>query len=382
MAGIGSFWLASRRAFLNDFNAGLHFYMAGDLSSARKKLNDALERRWPHSQVKELLVRVLLEDSLKQRRQGDLSQASKSLEQAIALAPAHGDVRQALSALRVRFEKPDAFLPRTTDEFLKALYAGTGRPLSVEGMDSADSSRRAQMLEDRSAFLEALAQSQEQWQAALDQQKARLTRIIYGSVVFFLALSGFLFICVLQLFRLLLGKKGLLSRVEGLQQQMAALHPATQWPAIAGPGVERSGSALVLRKIDAIEAELVNESDASMARQLLKTYLNGQDPWARARAAKALYRLDSGAAIETLKSLLGDTRREARFSAIWGFGELANREAVDILIPLVWQEDRQIQQAAVRCLVQMESRKQAGPEEASRIRSVLADIRAKTGWII
>jgi hypothetical protein len=50
------------------------------------------------------------------------------------------------------------------------------------------------------------------------------------------------------------------------------------------------------RKIEAIEAELVNEISNDIARRLLEPFFH-KDPWLRARAAVAFYRINQAAAL-------------------------------------------------------------------------------------
>ncbi|MFA5976113.1 MAG: HEAT repeat domain-containing protein [Elusimicrobiota bacterium] len=381
-AGAWGAYLVARQAFLNDFNAGVQGYMAGDLVLARKKLNEALSRRPKSLPVKELLVKVLLEKSLQHRRAGHTTQAEHALDEAMRLAPANGEVQEALRILRIQLARPAVNLPRTTDEFLKTLSMGTRHSAPEREFPLWMEAHRQQEQVDRRDFIGALSQSQDQWQAVLEKQQTQFSRILYGSIAFFALVACLLVLLMVKLLSLLVGRRGLFAQVAAIQEQLSLLHPATQCLSGSGSRAALSESVATFRRLDAVEAELVHTSDVETAHRLLKPYIEGEDLWARARAAKTLYRLDAQASLDVMKALLNDTNPEAWLSAIWGLGELSTREAVEVLIPLIWHPYQPLQQAVIRCLIQIENRKKAEPDVTAKIQTVLAEVRAKTNWVI
>ncbi|MBI4397360.1 MAG: HEAT repeat domain-containing protein [Elusimicrobia bacterium] len=155
-----------------------------------------------------------------------------------------------------------------------------------------------------------------------------------------------------------------------------------------GPGVKLTMKALGaaakkdLSKIETIESELVNELDAEMAERLLAPFFECEDPWVKARAAKAIYRINTEVALGELKSLINDSYKESQMACIWALGELATPDALDILVPFAWDNDKEIQQAVIRCLIQVENRKRVPEETLEKVKGLLAELRTKTDWII
>jgi hypothetical protein len=141
-------------------------------------------------------------------------------------------------------------------------------------------------------------------------------------------------------------------------------------------------SRMEFRKIEAIEAELINDSDGQMARELLKSFFKGEDPWVRARAAKALYPLDTRAALTELQSLVHNSSPYVQVSGIWALGELATPQALEILLSLVGSKDQEIQEALIRCLVQMENKQRIPPESQAKVKHLLKELRFKADWIL
>jgi HEAT repeat protein len=68
--------------------------------------------------------------------------------------------------------------------------------------------------------------------------------------------------------------------------------------------------------------------------------------------------------------------------AIWALGELGTAHALELLLPLAWSPRPAIQQAAIRCLIELENKKQIPPAVLEQVKWLLADLRAKTDWII
>jgi HEAT repeat protein len=141
-------------------------------------------------------------------------------------------------------------------------------------------------------------------------------------------------------------------------------------------------SRMEFRKIEAIEAELVNESDREVAKKLLVSFFDQEDPWVRARAAKVLYRLDSRAAVSELTRLVRATSIDLQIPGIWALGELATPYALELLLPLAWNKNKEVQKAAIRSLVQMEAKEQIPADYKPKVKNLLKELRYKTDWIL
>lgn len=184
-----------------------------------------------------------------------------------------------------------------------------------------------------------------------------------------------------------------LSRRQGLASGRKTRLLANQYQIMmASGGKEMSADALdspalalsrrEFRQIEAIEAELVHEADSEVAIRLLKSFLKGGDPWVAARAAWALYRLDAESALSHLKTLLNDRSPYIQLPAIWALGQLGTPVAVNLLIENVGRGHPDTQRAALRSLVQIDSKKKLPPETSNKIQKVFAEARAKSGWVL
>jgi HEAT repeat protein len=141
-------------------------------------------------------------------------------------------------------------------------------------------------------------------------------------------------------------------------------------------------SRMEFRKIEAIEAELTGKADREVAQKLLKDFFKLDDPWVKARAAKALYPLDPRTAFIELKALARNTSPFIQIPGIWALGEVGSESALELLMSLVWSKSPEVQQAVIRCLVQMETRQQIPPDSRQKVKRLLKELRYKTDWIL
>ena len=77
-------YVVSRRAFLRDFNAGVHSYLGGHFAESEDNLIKALSRRPRDAQVKQLLTKVFIERSFAQYHQKNYAGALETLDRAPA----------------------------------------------------------------------------------------------------------------------------------------------------------------------------------------------------------------------------------------------------------------------------------------------------------
>ncbi len=141
-------------------------------------------------------------------------------------------------------------------------------------------------------------------------------------------------------------------------------------------------SRMEFRKIESIQAELKNAEDHDLARKLLRAFFSVSDPWVRACAAKALYPLDSPAALSQLKDLLHDPSPYLQIPGIWASGEISRPVSVELIKPLLWSKNSDVQQAAIHSLVQLEVKGQLPAEDLTEVRKLLKEVRYKTDWIL
>jgi hypothetical protein len=145
---------------------------------------------------------------------------------------------------------------------------------------------------------------------------------------------------------------------------------------------ELINSRMEFRKLEAIEAELVNQADRLVAEKLLRPFFSLDDPWVKARAAKVLYPLNSRLSLTEIKKLVQSKSPFLQLPGIWALGQIATKDSIQLLASLVWSPEAEVQQAAIRCLVQMETKGQLPHESQEPIRRLLKEVRFKTDWIL
>jgi hypothetical protein len=141
-------------------------------------------------------------------------------------------------------------------------------------------------------------------------------------------------------------------------------------------------SRMEFRRIEAIEAELITEADRGVAKKLLIEFFLIDDPWVKARAAKALHAIDPRTAVVELQKMVKDESPFVQLPAIWALGELNSDRALEMLMSMVWHKTLEIQQAVIRSLVQKETKHHIPPDYVQKVRDLLKEVRYKTDWIL
>jgi len=141
-------------------------------------------------------------------------------------------------------------------------------------------------------------------------------------------------------------------------------------------------SRMEFRKIEAIEAELTNEADRAIAQKLLNDFFTLDDPWVKARAAKALYPLDPKTAVGQLNELAKNSSPFVQLPGIWALGELSSDRTLEILMSMVWNKNPDVQKAVIRSLVLKDTRQQIPRAYRQKVKDLLNEVRYKTDWIL
>jgi HEAT repeat protein len=141
-------------------------------------------------------------------------------------------------------------------------------------------------------------------------------------------------------------------------------------------------SRMEFRKIEAIEAELTGDADRGIAQKLLVDFFQVDDPWVKARAAKALYPLDAKTAVVELRAMAKSSSPFVQLPGIWALGELSSDRALEILMSMVWHKNPEVQKAVIRSLVLKETKHQIPPEYVRKVKDLLNEVRYKTDWIL
>ncbi len=363
-------WWMPRRAFLHDLQDGMRSYLMGNMEQARESLLSASTRRPKDDAARRLLAKVAVEDSLRRLRSGDRDGAVQRLTDVLMGLPPEDPATVELTRLKDRLLQRGGLRHRDIPSLLSDI-----KPTSVTEAIKPEWAR--EMETNRDFLVKTISENQRLWIAALDRERDLWRLFIIRGIALVLGVAILLTGVMALLFRKVFGRRGWMRQILEEHTQRV-LSVATGGPASAlppGPGSE-------LRKIDFIEAELVNDNDQGIARAALRSYLDMEDPWIRGRAAKAFYKLDPKAAVNCMQELLKEDSTQSQLSGIWALGEIATPPSVEALSALAWSENPEIQKAVLRVLVQLNYQQKLPTETQSKVRNLLTELREKTPWII
>ena len=371
-------YLLSRRAFLNDFNQGVYHYFKGQWDLSRASLEKALARRPQNANARRLLAKVHLEEGMELYRLKEYQRAFRSFARAVELSPQDPGAEKLLETLGMYLARPTEAPPVEVGLLLQQISQASGGAYPEREMEARLFQLIRQFQLDQKKVLESLAESQQATAGSLLEEQRNFRRILLGAALFLGAMALFLTAAFWLVYQRLFGQKGLVIELLALARRPA--HGPENFLAQEAAS-QTALTSLDFRKIDVIEAELVNETDGATAHRLLQPFLEDEDPWMRARAAKVMYKVNKELALDELRRLADNKSKQVRLYGIWALGELATPETLDILAPSVWHPDKEIQKAAIQCLIKIENKKQAPKEALERVDAILSQLRSKTEWI-
>ena len=373
-------YVISRHAFLNDLNAGVHAYLAGNFLDAEQHLVRALARRPRDARARELLVKTLIERSFAQYHQKDFTGAVETLEHASRITPTDEQTQQALSELRQQLSASPEKRPLPMEQVLNNLYHELPDQAQPSSLESVMEHWIQKSQANQEMLLKRFWDHQERWLAQLEQEKDAFKKILYGGLALFGCCGIVLLVCFLGVLHAYFGRRGVFSRLldDHYRRLVAALPVGTQ--VLLGPPVSLM-SAPETKQLDFIEAEITAGSDAEESHRRLETLLEGENPWVRARAAKLLHQLNPKLGLEELRLLVNDPSQDAKVSGMWALAELATPESLMLLAPLAYSPVREIQQGAIRSLLQLQSKENLSAVTQTKLNQLLSEIRTKTGWV-
>jgi hypothetical protein len=373
-------YVISRRAFLADFNAGVHAYLSGNFADAESSLRRALDRRPHNEQAKQLFTKILIERSFSQYHQKDFQGALSTLDRASQALSSDDESQSTLAALRQQLSVPAEKRPVNMEQVLDGLYKHLPDKTQPDSLPSVMAQWFEKSQKNQEALLRQFAENQEKWLAQLEREKTDFKKILYGGIVLFglfgLALA-FLLAGILHAY---FGRRGIFARLleEHYQRVVAALPAGSH--VLLGPPVSLH-RAPEAQQMDIIEAEITSGVSVEESTRRLQSLLEGEDPWVRARAAKILYRLDPHLSLQELKRLVSDASNGNQVSGMWALAELGTSEALDLLVPLAYSPSREIQQGAIRSLLQLQAKETLSPDVLQKLEKIMTEIRSRTGWV-
>jgi hypothetical protein len=373
-------YMASRRAFLRDFNDGVHAYLAGDFSAAETSLRHALDRRPRNDEVKQLLLKAVIERSFAQYHQKDFKGALETLARAPLAASQDPGTAQALATLRLQLATPQDQRPVNMEQVLDGMYRHLPEKNQPESLQSLMELYFHRTQVSQEVILKKFSDNQEAWLARLEHEKEEFRKILYGGLLLF-GIAGFgLLVLFIGVLRTYLGRKGIFAQLlEQHYQRLVAALPAGSHVMLGPPmSLHHIPEA---QQMDIIEAEIVSGQNTEDSVRRLQPLLEVENPWVRARAAKILYPLNPTLSLEELKRLVADAASGAQVSGMWALAELGTAEAIDVLAPLAYSPAREIQQGTIRSLLQLQSRSHLSPDVRKKLDQLMTEIRSRTGWV-
>jgi hypothetical protein len=380
IGGVWGTYVLSTRAFLRDYNAGVHAYLAGQWENAEGSLRKALLRR-PHKRdVKKLFAKTLIERSFAEYKQKKFQSALATIQRASDALPSDDEAQATFRALRRQLDVPTHQRPpeigKVLEDVFRQLPTGS-QPAPMETLLKKWVERSEQSQEDH---LRRFWESQEQWLTQLHKEKDQFHKVLYGGLLLFGLLGGALFAIFWKLLHAYFGQRGVFARLleEHYRRVVAALPSGSH--VLLGPPVSLH-RVKHSEQMDSIEAELIAGRTDEDATRRLQAFLEEENPWVRARAAKILYRVDAKVALEELKRLVTDASNGNQVPGMWALAELGTSEALELLAPLAYSPSTEIQQGAIRSLLQLQSKDSTPIDVRTKIGLLLTEIRSRTGWV-
>jgi|GEM_PF-2417925 len=378
--GVWVRYVLSRRAYLQDFNTGVHAYLGGNFIEAEAYLRRALDRRPQNDQTKQLLVKVLIEQSFAQYHHKDFSGALSTLTRASQITPVDKETSQALQALRGQLAIAPEKQPVNMEQVLAGLYHRLPEKSQPESLQSLLERYLERSQNNQEVVLKRFWDNQETWLTQLQHEKEGFKNLLYGGLIIFGILGGGLLAFLIYVLNAYFGRRGVFARLlEDHYQRLVTALPAGSH-VMLGPPMSLH-NAPEAHRMDVIEAEIVSGHDNDEALRRLQPMLEEENPWVRARAAKILYRVNPSLALTELKRLVSDASSAAQVPGIWALSEIASADAVDLLAPLAYSSIREIQQGTIRSLLQLHIKPELSAEVRAKIEKLLPEIRSKTGWV-
>lgn len=358
--------LWQRHQTISRVNKSIQAYMRGDTTTVMRDLAEVV----PHKQdarLQALYVRALTEEGLKSYEQGRFSEAYHLLNRAREFSPDDKSLQQLLESLTARLTQVQSSLSASRQGFLENVL-----------QESTPSSSQAlkellhQIQKDRLALSQHLAQQSDRFQTELQGLRAELKSTVSLMIGFFvsMAVAGMgAFVVIILLF------KFYLNRASRSIMDWLEYHNSNGTPgALPGP---------YSQKLAVIEAELVHQPDRRLAENLLGPYLDNDNPWVSARAAKVLHGVDDSSAIANLRALWETGRPEAQAASLWALAEISSPDAVAALMALMEKvEETETKKSGLRYLLRLKDSPKISPETKASIETFLAKMRDTSNWII
>ncbi len=373
-------YVISRRAFLRDFNAGVHSYLAGHFIDAEQSLRKALSRRPRNEQVKQLLTKVLIEQSFAQYHHKDFTGALETLDRASGALAADEETQQTLAALRQQLSVPAEDRPVNMEQVLAGLYKRLPDQTQPNNLQALMEQWFKRSQKSQEELLKRFWDNQERWLAQLEREKDQFKKILYGGLALFGVGGIVLAVFLAGILHAYFGRRGVFARLleEHYRRVVAALPAGSH--VLLGPPVSLH-HVPESQQMDIIEAEIISGQNEEESAKRLQSLLEGENPWVRARAAKILYRLDPKLSLQELKRLVTDASSGSQVPGMWALSELGTSEALDLLVPLAYSPSCEIQQGAIRSLLQLQSKANLPANVRDKLNTLLPEIRSRTGWV-
>jgi tetratricopeptide (TPR) repeat protein len=328
-------------------NAGIKKYMHGDFEGAIKDLQSALEFDSRNKKAKAFFVKVLVDQASQNFMEKKYGKALSYIDQAKKYAPQNEEVIKMYEIITKEVEGEPSRPGASQQDMLKLF----GQFQQEQGKTiSAYFSPQQNQMRDMISRFDSERKDLMVKMAEGGKEVRKMGRTLFiGGIIGIAFIGVLIFLVGLYVNYSSARREALILQhqeriLNSVREEMVSLAsaaqsaalPAGQAPTSAREMISSPNPHIRAKGIEVIEAELVEEDDATQAKvvaeKLLQPFLEDADNRVRANAAKALFKYNKKAALETLIKMFLDENKWMKTSAAWALGELPSEEAAGILL--------------------------------------------------
>ncbi|MEK6647077.1 MAG: HEAT repeat domain-containing protein [Candidatus Firestonebacteria bacterium] len=354
------------KEFKGFFNNGVQSYLSGNMESAVADFKKALEIKPNDKKVKSILIKTVVELSLKYYLDGKQDNAINTISTAIFIDANDPLVRNAYTQIVKGVVLADSSITKRLqeEETLKTSLSA----IKTEIVQLINSYITVE-------FQKMFGQSEEKMKA-LSQKSDIIIWILI--IIFLIGFTGMVFISILKYYEykresaLYKMHKELLDEVHG-KTSVLVEGTVLGLPEAQGPKIQ---------EIKIIEAELVDENDAEIGERLISPYLNDSDIKVQAIAAKVMYKYNKISAIHKLDEMIKISDSSARIYAVKSLEEINTDETANMILCLVADSDSNVKKEVLKSLWRLKSKKEISAPIKKEIEYILQKVKSEGEWII
>ena len=354
------------KEFKNFFNQGVQTYLSGDMESAIVNFKKALEIKPKDKKVKSILIKTVVELSLKYHLDGKQDNAMNAISEAMSIDANDALVRNAYIQIVKGNVLADSSITKRLQEEETVKTSLTAIKTEIVQLINSYINTELQKM---------FGQSEEKLKALSKKSDIIIWILI---IIFFIGFTGIVLISILKYYEykresvLYKMHKELLDEVRG-KPLISIDSTVLTLPESQGPKIQ---------EIKIIEAELIDEKDSEIGERLISPYLNDPDIKVQAVAAKVLYKYNKILALHKLDEMTKSTDFSARIYAVKSLVEITADESANMILSLVADSDLNVKREALKALLRLKSKKEISDTVKNEIENTLQKVKSEGEWII